>query len=59
MWRAEERAYQKGKGVGDVRRIWENTGSDQRVEEPGLRAFGGKRVKRVMTEKPWPDMRED
>jgi len=26
MWRAESRPWEKGKGVGEVNRIWENTG---------------------------------
>jgi len=45
MWRADETAWRKVKGVGDVCRIWKNTGWDQR-EEQGLRALGGNRVKK-------------
>jgi len=36
--------------VGDVRQIWENTGWNHRVEEQGLRALGGNRVKQLRLE---------
>ena len=59
MWRAEERATQKGQERGDVRRILEERGWDQRVEEEGLNVLGGMRVGEVMTGKCPPNTQED
>jgi len=49
----------KGQERGDVRRIWEETGWDQRVEEEGLNLLGGMRVEEVMMGKRLPITRED
>jgi len=38
----------KGQESGDVRRIWEETGWDKRVEKEGLNGLGGMRAEEVM-----------
>jgi len=45
----------KGQERGDVRRIWEKRGCDQRVEEEGLNILGGMRAEEVMTGKCAPN----
>jgi len=49
----------KGQQRGDVRRIWEETGWDQRVDEEGLNVLGGMRAEEVMTGKRQRNTRED
>jgi len=48
----------KGQERGDVRRIWEETGWDQRVEEEGLKVLGGMRAEEVITGKRPPNTRK-
>ena len=45
----------KGQERGEVRRIWEKRGWDQRVEEEGLNILGGMRAEGVITGKRRPN----
>ena len=48
-----------GQERGELRRVWEKRGWDQRVEEEWLNVLGGIRVEEVMTGKRSPNKPED